>query len=583
MSAFLRFHNIRLRYKMFLPLALSLIALLLVSATSISYSKSLMNLLVTNLYDEFYKSSYWLFNADRDFYQALVAQTDLENAVTQEEKNAAKDSYNENVSQTLERVNNARAIIFSNFSKLEGYRHPASQLSLTELFELFDKDFKLWQEQFDSANNIVKNKAEGLKYFNSAREAINQIEEILDEYSIDILGQSNELIAKLQYTLVIISVLAVVVSLFFGILMIISVNKRTKTAVRFIEKTSNFDLTSDSDYETIMKDKDEFGIIINAEAVARNEFRKLIKEVKDETSRLNEAILLTNNKMNKLGENIEDISATTEELSAGMEETAAFSEEMNATSKEIESAVEQIKDKAQDSNQIADEINVRAAELGKNFKQSYEHGNNVFNSVKQKLQKALEESRAIEQINVLADTILQITVQTNLLSLNASIEAARAGEAGKGFAVVADEIRKLAEDSKNAVAEIQKVTVIMVDAVNNLAGTSNDLLAYVDTDIRNDYNTMLAALEQYEGDANRINSIISDLNTTAQELFEATRNMTSAIDEVTAAANEGALGTTNIAEKSSNVAAMAGDVVAKINSTKEGADRLMNSIMKFST
>jgi len=86
MAKFIRFHNIRLRYKMFFPLALSLIALLLVSITSISYSKSLMGFLVTNLYDEFYKSSYWLFNADRDFYQALVAQNNLENAVTQEEK-----------------------------------------------------------------------------------------------------------------------------------------------------------------------------------------------------------------------------------------------------------------------------------------------------------------------------------------------------------------------------------------------------------------------------------------------------------------------------------------------------------------
>jgi len=583
MAKFIRFHNIRLRYKMFFPLALSLIALLLVSITSISYSKSLMGFLVTNLYDEFYKSSYWLFNADRDFYQALVAQNNLENAVTQEEKNAAKDSYNENVSQTLERVSNARTIIFDNISKFEGYLHPASRMSLPELFDLFDKDFRLWREQFDEVSHTVKNKAESLKYFDSAREAINQIEEILDEYSVDILEQSSGLIARLQYTLLVISALAVAVSLFFGIITIIGVNKRTKTTVSFIEKTSNLDLTSDSAYESIMKDKDEFGIIINAEAIARNEFRKLIKEVKDQISMLNDAILLTKNNMSKLGEAIEDISATTEELSAGTEETAAFTEEMNATSKEIEMAVEQIKNKAQDGNYIADEISTRAVELGRNFKTSYENGNKVFNSVKQKLQNALDESKAIEQVNVLADTILQITAQTNLLSLNAAIEAARAGEAGKGFAVVAEEIRKLADDSKNAVAEIQKVTEKIIEAVNNLAETSNDLLTYVDKDIRNDYNTMLTTLEQYEGDADRINVIISDLNSTAHELLEVTRNMTKAIDEVTAATNEGASGTTNIAERAAAVAAMTSDVVERINFAKEGADQLMNSVMRFTT
>jgi len=456
-------------------------------------------------------------------------------------------------------------------------------MSLPELFDLFDKDFRLWREQFDEVSHTVKNKAESLKYFDSAREAINQIEEILDEYSVDILEQSSGLIARLQYTLLVISALAVVVSLFFGIITIIGVNKRTKTTVSFIEKTSNLDLTSDSAYESIMKDKDEFGIIINAEAIARNEFRKLIKEVKDQISMLNDAILLTKNNMSKLGEAIEDISATTEELSAGTEETAAFTEEMNATSKEIEMAVEQIKNKAQDGNYIADEISTRAVELGRNFKTSYENGNKVFNSVKQKLQNALDESKAIEQVNVLADTILQITAQTNLLSLNAAIEAARAGEAGKGFAVVAEEIRKLADDSKNAVAEIQKVTEKIIEAVNNLAETSNDLLTYVDKDIRNDYNTMLTTLEQYEGDADRINVIISDLNSTAHELLEVTRNMTKAIDEVTAATNEGASGTTNIAERAAAVAAMTSDVVERINFAKEGADQLMNSVMRFTT
>lgn len=74
------------------------------------------------------------------------------------------------------------------------------------------------------------------------------------------------------------------------------------------------------------------------------------------------------------------------------------------------------------------------------------------------LEQALEDAKVVDQIGVLADSILNITAQTNLLALNASIEAARAGEAGKGFAVVAEEIRVLAEQSKDAVANIQAVT-----------------------------------------------------------------------------------------------------------------------------
>ena len=82
----------------------------------------------------------------------------------------------------------------------------------------------------------------------------------------------------------------------------------------------------------------------------------------------------------------------------------------------------------------------------------------------------------MDQINVLAKSIMDITGQTNLLALNASIEAARAGEAGKGFAVVADEIRVLAEQSKAAVAHIQEVTGNVTAAVENLANDAESNL-----------------------------------------------------------------------------------------------------------
>jgi methyl-accepting chemotaxis protein len=264
-----------------------------------------------------------------------------------------------------------------------------------------------------------------------------------------------------------------------------------------------------------------------------------------------------------------------------MEETAASTQEMNATSAEIENAIESVAEKAQHGAQTGNEINQRAAELGVSFKESYDNGQRIFANVTKKLEKALEESKAVEQINVLADSILGITEQTNLLALNAAIEAARAGEAGKGFAVVAEEIRHLAEDSKNTVSKIQDVTKIVVGSVDNLAANSNELLGFVKNDVANDYRTMLDSTSQYNNDADKINELVTDLSATSQQVLASIQNMTKTINEVTTASNEGAGGTSNIAEKAAVISEKAEEILSSINSTKDGANELNGMVIKF--
>jgi len=264
-----------------------------------------------------------------------------------------------------------------------------------------------------------------------------------------------------------------------------------------------------------------------------------------------------------------------------MEETAASTQEMNVTSLEIEKAVESIAAKAQEGAVSAGEINKKATELSENFLLSQQSANKIFLDVKDKLEKALEESKAVEQINTLADAILQITTQTNLLALNAAIEAARAGEAGRGFAVVADEIRKLAEDSKSTATQIQSVTKQVILSVDNLSDNSNRLLTFMTTDVDRDYKTMLNATEEYKKDAELIDTLVTDFSATSEELAASMENMIKAINEITAAANEGAEGTNNIAEKAGLVTKKANDVIGQTSISKESSGKLLKMVEKF--
>lgn len=575
-----RINNIKLSVKMLIPFIVSILALSAISTIATSSARE-NERLIESLYSELYQSTQLILNADRDFYQAQAALNDIVMAASQQEKDKAAADFSENTQQVRDRVGEAKTIISGAGDGIKEYRHKDSGLSLDQLFEQFDKDFDTWNRL---AGQYAANKDRTVidSAFASARDALNQMEEIIEEYSADAVSQGRKS-AKDMYTyIILIAIAGGVLTEAISVLFIVGVGKRTKVTVSYIQKTANFDLVHDPFYDKYLNDKDEFGQIIGAVARLRREFRGLVRNVVKQTQRLDNTIELTNSNMAELDENISDISATTEQLSAGMEETAASSQEMNATASELENAAAMIAEKAGECAMTADDISRRANLLEKDFKQSYMEGEAIFSDVKSKLELALEESKTVEEINVLAEAILQIASQTNMLALNAAIEASRAGEAGKGFAVVAEEIRLLAGDSRKTVAKIQNVTKGVIDSVANLSENADALLKFVNVNVRKDYDTMLKTTGQYGDDAERLNGLAAELSATSQELLASIQSMVKAINEVTMAANEGAEGAVGIAQRASVILNKSQEIMASVNNAGEGARSLSNEIAKFS-
>ena len=327
--------------------------------------------------------------------------------------------------------------------------------------------------------------------------------------------------------------------------------------------------------------KDDFGNLAKTLEGMRHSLRGLLAQVKNESVNIDHVVESIDANVFTLNSEIEDVSATTQELAASTEETAASADQINSMTQQIDDAAREIATRAQDGATEAEDIHKRASQSKTNAVENRQKMEQMQAEIRSSLQKALEDAKVVEKIGILADSILNITGQTNLLALNASIEAARAGDAGRGFAVVAEEIRVLAEQSQEAVANIQAVTENVSSAVGNLAKDSNRLLDYVDQDVVESFALFEKMADDYNADATKINELVSDFSATSEELLASINSISEAIDGITLASNDSAAGTTNIAQKTVSIVNESSEVMKSAKVAEQSAEELRKNVDNF--
>ncbi len=212
----------------------------------------------------------------------------------------------------------------------------------------------------------------------------------------------------------------------------------------------------------------------------------------------------------------QELSATAEQMSQGVTEQASAFEQVSASMEEMAANIKQNADNANQTEKIARQSAIGAETSG------------------QAVTKAVSAMQTIaEKITI----VQEIARQTDLLALNAAVEAARAGEHGRGFAVVASEVRKLAERSQTAAAEISAVSSDTVKA----AQTAGEMLTTLVPDIRKTaelVSEISAACREQDIGASQINDAIQQLDKVTQQNASASEEMSATSEELAAQAEE---------------------------------------------
>lgn len=378
--------------------------------------------------------------------------------------------------------------------------------------------------------------------------------EIMMEYAQQSAAQASEALTK-EYSkavfkntvIVVLSVVALFITLYSVFILIIRklivANHEINDIINGIDQSQG-DLTK----RISILSNDEIADLGNGINTFMGKLQSIMKMIIENSRKLEEVVSEVQESVRTSNDSASDLSAVTEELSATMQEVGHSATIINQNADSVRSEVEMIADKSSSINDYSKKMKENADKMESDARTNMQETSTKVQEILEVLNQAIDESKSVEQVNGLTNDILNISSQTNLLALNASIEAARAGEAGKGFAVVADEIRQLAASSRETANRIQEINSVVINAVHNLAGHSNNLVEYMTDAILPEFENFVSSGEQYRDNATYIEGVMNEFTVKTDDLKRAVDEIASSIETITDAIEEGARGVTGAAE-----------------------------------
>lgn len=415
---------------------------------------------------------------------------------------------------------------------------------------------KIRELMFDTLDTLIE------KNLNDAKSVNNKIHSINEELNIVIWT---------------ITILGFAVAAFLGILMTNDISKPLEKIRYYAMRLASYDFST----PISITRKDEFG--------------KTGIQLNKAQENVNNLVKIIQGKSQDIGASSEELSATVEELASkaisideavnnitnNMQESSLRTEEMSASIQEVDSSINILSQKAMDGSTNSNAAKERAIEVKINSQKALKEVKEIAFEKEQRMIKVIEDGKVVNNIKVMADTIADIAEQTNLLALNATIEASRAGEFGKGFAVVSEEVKTLAEQSAEAVKNIQETINKVQETFINSIDTGNEIVQFLNKDINLQFKEYEQTGNKYYNDSDFVSNMSEEIAAMSEEVAATVGQVSEAVQNMAGVSQKSSENAEVIRESMNETTKALEQVAMTAQSQAELAQNLNEVIQKF--
>ena len=499
-------------------------------------------------FDHLYSISEKLINADRDYYQSMMAAmqyktiselpADIPPEQVQELLDTYYGDYEENKQQVIDRVNEAHQIAGNEATLYTGT--VLDTKNFDELYQEFMANFDTWNQSYE-----VKNGGGDytlfIQDFETARGSLSEMTDITEEWAKkEKVIHEKELQTSIVTSIIVFSIITLAI-LAAAILILHKMRLSIKYVVSAVNNMASGDFVTEVEDESMFS---EFHSVESSMEDMRSHLQESLLSVVSAADSVNNKAGDTKHSIASSEENTGNISLAVDELAQGAMSMAEDVQVTAGITGEIGDSIDKVQMAADSNLERVNALYDESIELQKQLKQIREADEATNMKAGQVAESVGKTAEVVDEISKAAEGIISIANQTNLLALNASIEAARAGEAGRGFSVVADNIKNLAEESNQMAGEITQMLQTITQYSNDNRALTNSIKeatvseAQALEEMTAAFDKMLGLLSDTENGNKEIASLVQMMTEGKEKILSSVESLSSISEEYAASTQE---------------------------------------------